>query len=468
MSIDKVAKELLSTMKSADASGTKPYDTPATVLRVEGDTAWVHIPGGVDETPVALTVNAKAGDTVQVRVSGGRAFIIGNVTAPPTDDTKAEEANTMAKTANTKANKASEDVAELAKKIGGNDNQYFWHVESGTDTGSHITETPKDSFISNPQGNNILIRSNGIAIRDAMDEVAIFGADGAQIGQEVNGQSRSIITEAGMQVLRRDDLGTDTQIVNLGYGPGVMIDMTIKDGPYISLGVRKPNSTIGNLSIAEGRMTEASGYASHAEGSYTIASIGYSHAEGSGTKAIGQASHAEGSGTTASGYPSHAEGIDTIASNEASHAEGGETEASGRYSHAEGNHTEASGISSHAEGLYSIASGEMAHAEGTGTEAIGDFSHAQNVCTVATRCAQTAIGRFNIRDTQGADKSAKGKFVFMIGNGDTDNSRSNALDVDWDGNIRMALDTTASTGTIDGDLYKAITDLGWEGDVINA
>ena len=27
---------------------TTAYDTPATVRRIEGGTAWVHIPGGVD------------------------------------------------------------------------------------------------------------------------------------------------------------------------------------------------------------------------------------------------------------------------------------------------------------------------------------------------------------------------------------------------------------------------------------
>lgn len=32
----------------------------------------------------------------------------------------------------------------------------------------------------------------------------------------------------------------------------------------------------------------------------------------------------------------------------------------------------------------------------------------------------------------------------------------------------LPLDTTAATGTVDGDLYSAITALGWEGDVIDA
>ena len=68
---------------------TSGYDTPATVTRIEDDVAWVHIDGGVDETPVRKTIDAKEGDTVQVRVAGGRAWLTGNASRPPTDDTTA-------------------------------------------------------------------------------------------------------------------------------------------------------------------------------------------------------------------------------------------------------------------------------------------------------------------------------------------------------------------------------------------
>lgn len=88
--IDKLANVLVNSIKKPDNKPKpKPYDTPAEVRRVEGDTAFVHIPGGVDETPVKLTINAKAGDSVQVRVSGGRAFLVGNASSPPTDDSRA-------------------------------------------------------------------------------------------------------------------------------------------------------------------------------------------------------------------------------------------------------------------------------------------------------------------------------------------------------------------------------------------
>ena len=75
---------------------TSPYDTQATVKRIEDGTAWVHIDGGVDETPVKLTIACKPGDKVQVRVGGGSAWLVGNASAPPTDDTRANAAYDLA------------------------------------------------------------------------------------------------------------------------------------------------------------------------------------------------------------------------------------------------------------------------------------------------------------------------------------------------------------------------------------
>ena len=91
---------------------TNPFDSQAEVLRVEGDTAWVHIPGGVDETPVKLTTNAKAGDVVQVRVAGGRAWLYGNQTSPPTDDTVAKAAKKQASSAEYEAVEAGRIAGE--------------------------------------------------------------------------------------------------------------------------------------------------------------------------------------------------------------------------------------------------------------------------------------------------------------------------------------------------------------------
>lgn len=112
--INGIAKEIVKTIREDKNKGTKPYDTQATVMRVEDGTAWVRIPGGVDETPAQLTMDAKEGDNVQVRVSGGRAWLAGNGTSPPTDDTKAVEANENAKSASIAA-RAAFNAAEAAQ-----------------------------------------------------------------------------------------------------------------------------------------------------------------------------------------------------------------------------------------------------------------------------------------------------------------------------------------------------------------
>lgn len=97
MSMNDIVKKLQSAVDS-QATKAQPasYDTPAEVRRIENGTVWVHIPGGVDETPVRQTISCSEGDTVQVRVSGGNAWLQGNQTAPPTDDTLAKKADDKA------------------------------------------------------------------------------------------------------------------------------------------------------------------------------------------------------------------------------------------------------------------------------------------------------------------------------------------------------------------------------------
>lgn len=76
---------------------------------------YVHIPGGVDETPVEMTISASPGDAVKVRVANGRAWVTGNQTAPPTDDTEAILAKLKALQAEKKAITATESAEQAAQ-----------------------------------------------------------------------------------------------------------------------------------------------------------------------------------------------------------------------------------------------------------------------------------------------------------------------------------------------------------------
>ena len=146
------------------------------------------------------------------------------------------------------------------------------------------------------------------------------------------------------------------------------------------------------------------------------------------------------------GNYSVAEGIGTIASGAHSHAEGEYTDATNYDAHAEGSNTVASGIASHAEGFGTVASGENAHAEGGVTEASGLDSHAQNSYTIAASDYQTALGRYNIADSSDT-------YAVIVGNGTRSNARSNALTVDWSGNVEANnitvadIDADAITGS---------------------
>ena len=105
-----LGREFLNTIKKSDERKTQPFDSVGTVTRVKDGVAYVHFAGGVDETPVKLTINAQAGDEVQVRVADGRAWLVGNATSPPTDDAQARRAINLGKQANDAAVKATKDA----------------------------------------------------------------------------------------------------------------------------------------------------------------------------------------------------------------------------------------------------------------------------------------------------------------------------------------------------------------------
>lgn len=81
--------------------------------------------------------------------------------------------------------KGINDTANEAHTIASNTEQHFWVTESGSDTGAHITEKTKEAFLADPQngGSNLLARSNGVAVRDGLTELATYGASGVQVGK---------------------------------------------------------------------------------------------------------------------------------------------------------------------------------------------------------------------------------------------------------------------------------------------
>lgn len=143
----------------------------------------------------------------------------------------------------------------------------------------------------------------------------------------------------------------------------------------------------------------------------------------------------------------------------------------GNYSFAAGSNTRASGIYSTAFGNSSIASGTNAFASGSSVSALGEYSTAMGFnarserdfslsmglnsiakgdvslalgyFTKAKSMAGTVIGMFNdTLDTPNPGVSAATDRLFVVGNGDTDLTRSNAMTVLKNGNMSIGNFTT--------------------------
>ena len=133
---------------------------------------------------------------------------------------------------------------------------------------------------------------------------------------------------------------------------------------------------------------------------------------------------------TAEIVPFFAMGSGSEATGQNSAAFGDHAKARRRSAFAAGLYVTADGSSAHAEGANTSASGVSSHAEGALTQAKGDRSHAQNRGTIANGADQTALGRHNVPDQVSA---------VIVGNGGDDNNRSNALTIDWNGNVLCGL-----------------------------
>lgn len=88
-----------------------------------------------------------------------------------------------------------------------------------------------------------------------------------------------------------------------------------------------------------------------------------------------------------------------------------------------------SGVSSFAQGVGCESTGRGSLTFGTYSKSSGAGSAAFGVFSEATADGQFVIGRYNEPDSGG-------QYAFIIGNG-TDYTRSNALTVDWDGNLSV-------------------------------
>lgn len=143
----------------------------------------------------------------------------------------------------------AQSTANSAKSVADNTAQYFWFTSSGTDTGAHISEKTQTQFISSPSGGNLLARSNGVAVRDGLTELATFGSNmriGKQNGSCVLVTPTAIqMTDGTRTVYEVANKTSDTITVKRIYNMTLDATRMIGFDDYIALG-RTVSSWISN------------------------------------------------------------------------------------------------------------------------------------------------------------------------------------------------------------------------------
>lgn len=255
-------KEIASAMKE---SKTKPYDTVAKVLRVDEKTAYVHIDGGADETPAQMAINCKAGDSVKIRVSGGRAWLTGNLTSPPTDDTAANEANKAA----TKVKKSYENFKNVTEEnFSSQEGKISKAAKVATNFMKYIEGL--GLVVGDMRGNtlrqNTLLDANGMCVRNNDSEIVRFGITDIKT---VNEDGDPVYSGTGSVVKSQNNIVVSTQQTkdedNTNVGGKAALELyydSAKDKVGLSLSVKKGTSytdlyeTIGNGIYADNSNTK--------------------------------------------------------------------------------------------------------------------------------------------------------------------------------------------------------------------
>lgn len=255
-------KEIASTMKQ---SKTKAYDTVAKVLRVDEKTAYVHIDGGADETPAQMAINCKTGDTVKIRVSGGKAWLTGNITAPPTDDSIAIKANKTA----TKVKKSYENFKDITEEnFSSQEDKIAEAAKVATNFMKYIEGLGLvvGDMRENTLGQNALLDANGMCVRNNNSEIVRFGITDIKV---VNEDGDPVYSGAGSVVKSQNNIVVSTQQTkdanDTNVGGKAALELyydSAKDNMSLSLSVKSGTSytdlyeSIGNGIYADNSNTK--------------------------------------------------------------------------------------------------------------------------------------------------------------------------------------------------------------------
>lgn len=215
--MNRIASDLQKIMSDSNNKKTSGFDTQAVVTRIDGDTAWVRFPGGEDDTPVSRTTNAGIGDEVRVRVSGGRAWLLGNVTNPPTDDTQANVAKKVANKADTKATDALDAIDGLDVRVASADKRLVLVEGNIMALGSRVesAETSLTTVEEGITGLNTRVEDAETALSSAEEKIDAIESDVGKANallddmQEAAEQADTTLTQIFQDAKDAKDLADD-------------------------------------------------------------------------------------------------------------------------------------------------------------------------------------------------------------------------------------------------------------------
>lgn len=256
---------------------------------------------------------------------------------------------------------------------------------------------------------HVVIDTDSLDIEDGSSNVlATFGANGIELGKSDG--ARAYFT------------GNYMMLVDSRYNG--FLEITDYNYQYQDYDYSRKHFTLGSRGNAgqRGRFSIAIGNSNDATGDVSIAAGEGAASSGSYSSVIGGQQN-----TASSSYATTLGGFNNVASGQYSLAFGNNNTSIGSYSIA-------GGRGSASSGFFSIAVGDSAIASDSGEVAIGD-----HVSTGGY--ANFVIGSYNVIPTGPSQFKS-----FIIGNGTSD-SRSNALSVDYSGNIVAGNTVTLGTHT---------------------
>lgn len=426
--MSKTTKNLVDAMRAASEKKTSAYDTRGTVTRIEDGVAWVHIPGGVDETPVKLTINAKAGDTVQVRVGGGGAFLVGNATAPPTDDARANEAFRYANSA-AEASAAAQKSAATASEAAAQAVSDAATAQSAADTAQNSLKSVVSGATTVEKAVSVMQTALEAVVdydpqNDTTKEYFWHDANGAHV-LGTSGEYRNDIDSTGMKIV---DTSNEESVAEFS-GSGISFFDNEGDNRHKTFSINSTGVVVYTETIEESAEITAAGspvtyVLSHkpttAQGHNSFGFVCPSdgsapmYFQNTGVPITFQWAYRGVSGGTIE-YDGDITCVITPPSNL-----GADTVTALFYYQYE------TVAPSYDVGTRDSAAGKYSAVIGEGLQAIGDNS--------------VAVGKYN--------DDPYGGMLFSVGNGSDDSNRSNALTVDWNGNVEAAGDIEDGSGNV--------------------